>query len=177
MSSILPRDPLLGAAKLVVGAAIGIIGFAAAMVAIGLGAILTVQRDKALAKLSAAGIDPSGYPMLLLAMVLLIAMLTLAILFMRELWRIVRSVEEGDPFNPVNAGRLARMGWLSLSGQVTLFVIAGIATWFRQMTAALLAEDAFNLSLGAIVLTLVLFILARVFRIGAAMRDDLQGTV
>ena len=38
-------------------------------------------------------------------------------------------------------------------------------------------HDSDGLSMGAIILTLVLFVLARVFRTGAEMQDDLEGTV
>jgi hypothetical protein len=39
------------------------------------------------------------------------------------------------------------------------------------------ADFDFGVSLGGLLLALTLFILARVFRQGAAMREDLEGTV
>ena len=87
---------------------------------------------------------------------------------------ILDTVRAGDPFVVANADRLGRIGW------------------------ALLAIQLIDLGLGATVLALdrlgvdhaswvpgftgwigvaMLFVLARVFRIGAAMRDDLAMTV
>ena len=40
-----------------------------------------------------------------------------------------------------------------------------------------MAEDALNAAIGGFLLSLVLFILARVFRLGAEMRSDLEGTI
>ena len=177
MFSMDKKDPLLATARLFVGAAIGVVGFAAIMVAIGLGAALTIQRTETLDKLAAAGIADNGYAAIMLALALVIALLTLVFLFLRELFRITGSVERGDPFLPINADRLARMAWLNLGSQLILFFLAGIGIWLDDMKAALLAEDAINLGVTETLLTLVLFILARVFRVGAAMRDDLEGTV
>ena len=171
------RDPLLAIARLVVGAAVGLVGFAAVMISIGLAAALTVQRTEVLTKLATTGIADNGYVAIMLALALVIALLTLMFLFLRELFRIVGSVERGDPFLPINADRLARMAWLNLGSQMILFALAGIGIWLDHMKAALLAEDAINLGVTETLLTLVLFILARVFRVGAAMREELDGTV
>jgi hypothetical protein len=175
--NILRRDPLLTAAKLVVGGAIGILIFCLVMVAVGLGAVLTVEHGTVMTKLAEAGIGASGFPMVILALALIAAMVSLYIMFMLELYRIVGSVDDGDPFSPANAGRLQKMGWLNLAVQLILFALAGIGVWLGDLKSALLAEDAINLGIGAIVLTLVLFILARIFRLGTQMRDDLEGTV
>jgi len=164
------KDPLLMAAKAVLGAAIGLLLFVGVMLVIGLGAAITVSRADIVDKLAAAGISAPGYPLVLLAITLLLAMITLSFLFLRELLRIVRSVEDGDPFTPDNAGRLTRMGWLNLAVQLILFALAAIGIWFDDWRSALLAEDAINLGVGAIVLTLFLFILARFLRLGAPMR-------
>ncbi len=175
--SLSARDPLLVAAKLVVALSIAILVFATTMVAIGLGAVLTVERAATYEKLASAGVAATGYPKLALALALLIGILWLASTFMLVLYRLVRSVEVADPFNPENAARLARMGWLAVAIQSGLFLVALLAASLGTLKAALLAEDAFNLSVGGIILTLVLFILARVFRAGTHIRDDLEGTV
>lgn len=171
------RDPLLTAGKLVVALSIAILAFAAVMVAIALGAVLTVERDETIATLVESGADAGVYPVVVAGLAVLICVLWLAGWFMKVLYRLIRSVEEGDPFNPENAARLARMGWLTLGIQGGLFLVATLAAKIGTLKTALLAEDAFDLSVGAIILTLVLFILARVFRLGAAMRDDLEGTI
>ena len=101
----------------------------------------------------------------------------LCFLFMRELMRMIGSVEQGDPFQPFNADRLRRMGWLTVGSQVALVALAAIGMAFDGIRPALMAEDALNAAVGGLLLALVLFILARVFRIGAGMREELEGTV
>jgi len=107
--------------------------------------------------------------------VVFIAMLALAFRWLRQLRRIIDSVGHGDPFAPENADRLARMGWLTVAIECLSIpggIVAGyLAHIFRR------AELDVGLSLGGVLMALVLFILARVFREGAAMRDELEGTV
>ena len=171
------KDPLLATARFLVATIIGVLAFAGVIVAIGLGAVLTMQRSEIHSKLSAAGASDSGYMLIVTALVLVIALLAFAALFMRELFRIVGSVEQQDPFQPINADRLRSMGWFTVGSQIILFALAGIASWFGGFKQALLAEDAMVAGTTALVLTLVLFILARVFRVGAEMRSELEGTV
>jgi Protein of unknown function (DUF2975) len=98
-----------------------------------------------------------------------------AFVFVRTLLSVIQTVKEGDPFITQNAARLENMGWLALAIQIIGMVVGGIAIW----ASALLAEDwgDFEIDISGIVLILLLFILARVFRAGAAMRDELEGTV
>ena len=91
-----------------------------------------------------------------------------------ELSAIVLTVRLGDPFVVANADRLRRVGWALLILQfldlaVGLVVYAldrmGVdhATWTPAFT-------------GWIAVAMI-FVLARVFRVGAAMREDLEMTV
>ncbi|MDQ0839081.1 DUF2975 domain-containing protein [Sphingomonas faeni] len=91
-----------------------------------------------------------------------------------ELSAIVLTVRLGDPFVVANADRLRRVGWALLILQlldlaVGLVVYAldkmGVdhATWTPAFT-------------GWIAVAMI-FVLARVFRVGAGMRDDLDMTV
>jgi len=177
MPQAVRRDPLLAFAQFLVGALAGLFAFAGIMVAIGLGAVATVQRDYVFAKLAAAGLSEAGYGAVLFALVLIIMLMALGAFFMRELFRLVGSVEEGDPFRPFNADRLRRMGWNTVASQLILFALAAIAHSFGGYRQALLAEDAMLAGFSALLLTLILFILARVFRVGAEMRSELEGTV
>lgn len=176
-SSVKPKDPLLSIARLVVGLLMGLFAFIGVIVTIGLGAILTVQRSEIIERVAAANGGPVGYPLILLAFLLIIGLMVLSFLFMRELNRMIGSVEQGDPFQPFNADRLRQMGWLTLASQLTLVALAGIGMAFDGIRPALMAEDALNAAFGGFLLALVLFILARVFRIGAEMREELEGTV
>lgn len=103
------------------------------------------------------------------------AFLAAAWLWLRELRAIIDSVGAGDPFNPGNADRLARMGWLTVAVQIASIPGGALAGWIAY-TFRKGGLDV-GLSLGGILMALVLFILARVFREGARMRADLEGTV
>ncbi|MES2905003.1 MAG: DUF2975 domain-containing protein [Pseudomonadota bacterium] len=176
-SSHKPRDPLLSMARAVVGLLTGLFILVGVIVTIGLGAILTVQRGAIMERVATANGGHAGYPLILLAFVLIIALMAASFLFMRELGRLIGSVEQGDPFQPFNADRLRRMGWLTVGSQLVLVALAAIGMAFDGIRPALMAEDALNAAFGGLLLALVLFILARVFRIGTAMREELEGTV
>ncbi len=98
--------------------------------------------------------------------------------FFRHLRRIVDSVSHRDPFAPVNAGRLRNIAWLVLAIQLLAIPMTSLAIWFDAAPyEPNVHHGSDGISLGALLLALILFILARVFRTGAAMRDELEGTV
>ena len=102
-------------------------------------------------------------------------------MFFGKLRAIIATVGEGDPFAPANAQRLSRMAWLMLGVQVltwpaALFA-AELADWASQYEDFTLDLSGDGFDLTGILLVIILFILARVFRHGAAMREDLEGTV
>lgn len=174
----LTRDPLMGSARLLLAILIGLTIFGMVMLAIGAGAILTVQRAEILTQLAQAGAPDSAVWAIVAVVVLLVGLLFLAYRFFRELYAIVGSVNEGDPFQPENGNRLSRMGWLALSGQIVGLPIMAIVSWFSQYIPDEGGiEMDVGISGGGILLVLTLFILARVFRKGAEMREELEGTV
>lgn len=95
--------------------------------------------------------------------------------WLKQLQRLIASVSEGDPFAPVNADRLTRMGWLTVAIQLLAIPVGGIGGWLESVVKE--ATSDFGISLGGFLLALVLFILARVYRRGAEMREELEGTV
>jgi Na+/H+ antiporter NhaD/arsenite permease-like protein len=101
--------------------------------------------------------------------------LLLCLFFMFELVKIVKSVGEGDPFCPANARRLERGAWLALAMQVGSLAKLPFAAWLEPYLKE--TPLGIDFSLWGLVLALTLFILARVFRKGTTMRDDLEGTV
>jgi hypothetical protein len=105
----------------------------------------------------------------------LITILVLSIAFTLNLSRIVSTVGEGDPFRPENADRLDRMAWLALATEACGFVLMPVVRTIASHIGELRGD--FEMSFGGFVVALVLFILARVFRLGTRMRDDLEGTV
>jgi hypothetical protein len=117
-----------------------------------------------------------------LAAVMLIglAIVVMMFFFFGKLRRIIRTVGEGDPFQPANADRLNAMAWLTVGVQLCFLPAAALgmelAKYADEMKDANINVDG-GMDIEGILLAIVLFILARVFRHGAAMREDLEGTV
>lgn len=173
------RDPLLSGAKLITSLMMAVCIFAAVMVAIGIGAVATLERGRILAELAKVGAAPGSIWLILAAMLLIVILMLTAVVFFKRLLDVIGSVAAGNPFDHANADRLTQMGWLALGGQALILPLMAIAEWFAPFLekAGQGSEFGFDFDLGSILLILVLFILARVFRHGAAMRDDLEGTV
>jgi MFS family permease len=105
---------------------------------------------------------------------MLVVILALGIAFIRALTRIIGSVGDGDPFRPDNADRLSQMGWIALALQVCNLILAPISGVIADRVGE---ANGIDTSFDTLILALVLFILARVFRHGTQLRDDLEGTV
>ncbi|MEQ5788398.1 DUF2975 domain-containing protein [Erythrobacter sp. NFXS35] len=124
--------------------------------------------------------DAAKYP-LLTAFIGLTVMANFAVMFFffGKMRALIESASKGDPFIPDNARRLNAMAWLLLSSQV-LTVIVGELRVFAFSLIDPQSQNTFDIrpnDLAGFLIVLVLFILARVFRHGAAMREDLEGTV
>jgi hypothetical protein len=167
------KDPLLTAARVAtvlarIALGIGMIGLSATLAA-------AVFRPDLLATPPLIGIgsgQQDDIPVAALAIVALtIAAFALLFDFAARLARIIATVGHGDPFTLANAARLTRMAWLAM-------IVQGINVT-QTLMSTYLESNGMNtpLSLTALVVGLLLFILARVFRHGAAMREDLVGTV
>ncbi|HEY8604914.1 DUF2975 domain-containing protein [Tsuneonella suprasediminis] len=129
-----------------------------------------------------AGGLPADFPLWALAAVMAVGLIIVALMFgfFDRLRRIIGTVGQGDPFQPENATRLSQMGWLIVGAQL-MVIPAGILAAVIAPFADKMDNVHFTIDGGfdaeGILLAIVLFILARVFRHGAAMRDDLEGTV
>jgi hypothetical protein len=171
------KDPLLTASRIII---------TVVMVALALVGALLVMCASYIA------IDPSGLTVELLkegiahpdhnVVVAIIAVMLLALipigmilLFLHLLRLIIDSVGIGDPFVPDNAVRLSRMAWLAVGVQLASIPIGAIGAWLAQHVKD--ADIDIGVSMEGIALALILFILARVFRRGAEMREELEGTV
>lgn len=128
------------------------------------------------------------FPALLIAAIMAIGLSFLAMLFVffGKLRRIIGTVGEGDPFQPENARRLSQMGWLMLGTQLVMIPAGAIAIQLARYADEIEKAGADDvsftfdddiISMSSLLLVVILFILARVFRHGAAMREDLEGTV
>ena len=175
------KDPLLAAAQIVIAAVIAIFGLVIALLSVALPAMLLNQQS-VLAAIAEEGVivGPELFGAASLVMILFAVILALAIWFLVLLRRIVNTVGTGDPFVSDNADRLARMGWIAIGVQILSLPLGALGLWLASVF-----EKADNLNVNidtgvsaeGIMLVLVLFILARVFRHGTALRADLEGTV
>ena len=175
-----PNDPLLMAGRIIVLIMQAVLGFAMIVLTVGLPLVMLL-RDRITGEARIEFGNPDFiFPLapVLGIMVLGILFLAVAFWFLRLLRKIIDTVGEGDPFVPENADRLTQMGWLALTAQVLAFPAAGAALYVAKIFEEQdgITVDA-GLDLSGIVLVVILFILARVFRHGATMRAELEGTV
>lgn len=175
---IKPRDPLLAAGKIMTLLIMGVTGIVAVLLIGIIPFLLFNQADFAKAVIEAGGQSVNAALSASIALLLLGAAVTaIAFHFFQLLGRIIDTVVNNDPFTTQNAGRLTRMGWIALTFQIASFPIAGLAAYLGDLVPAENLNVDFEFSLTGVLLALVLFILARVFRHGAEMREDLEGTV
>lgn len=88
---------------------------------------------------------------------------------------VVETVRAGDPFVAANASRLQAIAWALLGLQLLSMVIGAIAKGVSSPAHPLDIDAGF--SVNGWLAVLLTFVLARVFAEGAAMRDDVEGTV
>jgi hypothetical protein len=175
--SFAPKDPLLTAAKVlttIVKILLGIV-CTGLLVAIPLFLINSAKIGEALADKSA---NLSTVMASIVALLIVGALVVgAAFWFFQLLGKLIDTVGLGDPFVIENAARLEKMGWIAVAFQVAAIPLTMAVVYLRtQFPSEDIQIDA-DFSLTGILLALVLFILARVFRHGAAMREDLEGTV
>ena len=94
---------------------------------------------------------------------------------LKRLLAIVETVRAGDPFVSANAVRLQAIAWTLLALQLLSLVIGAIGK--AVSTPAHPVDIDAGFSINGWLAVLLTFLLARVFAEGAAMRDDLEGTV
>ena len=183
--SLKPKDPLLTAAKMLLTIAMIVFAVAASACLIAMPLIWLFQgKISAEIAQEVANYDVVTLLWPLSALLVVTAVLmVIGFFFVKLLKQIVETVGEGDPFVPVNATRLTRMGWLTLAVQVLTVPLAAAGMWAFKVTEPIRDNDGetlvidHGLDFGGLILMLTLFILARVFREGARMRADLEGTV
>ena len=88
--------------------------------------------------------------------------------------QIIASTGQGDPFISANAVRLRTIGWYLLSIQLLAIPGGLLGRFFPSLGSA---APGINFSVGGWLSVLMVFVLSRIFAAGAAMRDDLEGTV
>ncbi len=103
------------------------------------------------------------------------ALLGLGLVFLRHLQRLVRSVRDRQPFTRGNVLRLRRMAWLMLAMELLSIAIGLYARWMGPQFAWM--EVGGGMSITGLIAVLMLFVIAHVFNVGTAMREDLDGLV
>ena len=173
------KDTLLTAGKLLTVFLQIVVALAMAALAVALLYVLLNPGEVATA-LAENGSDASVALILTIisvTVVAAIAVIAAAYHFFQLLGQIIDTVSDGEPFVAINAERLHRMGWIALLFQLASFPIGAMAGYLvAQFPLQDITADV-EFSLTGVLLALVLFILARVFRHGTEMRDDLEGTV
>ena len=160
----------------------GIMAVGAAVVTLTTLAVVAAQDTINTELRAEFGPDVTAMPTLSIVSLLAVALVlcVLVFLFFGKLRGIIDTVADGDPFVPANADRLNAMGFLQIAIYAVSLIASGtamlVADWARQFTDAEISASV-DVDVPAILLIIVLFILARVFRHGAAMREDLEGTV
>ncbi len=177
------QDLLLLAGKIITLIMQGAVAIGAAVLAISLPFVTIFSGDLVEGFADGSGVAIADVPLLPMAgaMVIALAILVALFLFFGRLRAIIATVGEGEPFVPANAERLNLMAWLLLATQLLAIPLAMFVVELAKRAddiegANVMGEvDPFDMT--GILMVLTLFILARVFRHGAAMRDDLEGTV
>lgn len=92
-----------------------------------------------------------------------------------HLLKIVGSVETGDPFTTANGRRLDRIAGDLVALQIIGLIAGGIGYPIGGNINGF--DVTVSPGVGGVAVALLVFILARVFRKGAELRADLEGTV
>lgn len=168
------RDPLLIAARFALVLAMGFAAFLTMAFVIAMPSVL-IMNESVMQMLAEHGGPPETIWVVISMIALSGTVAGLAFFFFRDLYRIVASVEDGDPFIPVNARRLQLMGWISVAVHLLGIPMAMTSRWIDKIFDR--PHGGFEVSYFGLLLALVLFVLARVFREGTKLRDELEGTV
>ena len=126
------------------------------------------------AELARSGVAMGGKAAMLIIFSFVLAIVIMFERLVFEVQRIIESVSDGDPFVPANADRLTRIGWLLLGTQILALI------GMSMSAVEVLAREwnfAEQFSFEGLLAVILMFILARIFRHGTAMRNDLEGTV
>ncbi|MGH6745607.1 DUF2975 domain-containing protein [Novosphingobium sp.] len=175
----LTRDPLLAIAK-------GMLWFLMGAMALAIGACLVAIPAMLAFQNEISAEMAKEMPLLLpqfywvVSGILVLAAVLCGVLFriFQLLKRIVGTVGDGDPFLPENARRLTQMAWLSLVVQLLGLPLSALGALINKIGKGETHLDSIGgISGNGLLLMLILFILARVFRKGAEMRAELEGTV
>jgi hypothetical protein len=109
-----------------------------------------------------------------LLMTIGLAAVAAAWVIVTRLQAIIATVVAGDPFVAANARRLQTIGWALLVWQLVDLATGGITVWTARIGADTVGWTP---NLAGWLVTLLVFVLARVFAVGTKMRDELEATI
>jgi hypothetical protein len=175
-----PNPKLLTGTRAVIYIGLGLIAFIAIIMALII-PVTVWKWDEAVLALAEGGKVHSPKEVIPLALGL-VAVLTLALgavwVMLRKLLAMVQSVADGSPFTLENAGRLRFVGWLMIAIQAVSVPIAFLGHKIGEaVDPSKLSDNDWGVDANSILAILLVFILAGVFEQGAAMREELEGTV
>ena len=110
-----------------------------------------------------------------LAMALVVPATVAAYILFAKLLAILDTVSAGDPFVADNADRLRTIAWALLAIQICDVLFGIVGTWFDSAAGERIS--GWSPGVTGWVAVLLAFVLARVFREGARLRDDAELTV
>lgn len=116
-------------------------------------------------------------PMFLVPVLLLLPVMAVIVLVLHRLRRVLRRLVRGRPFAPGNAGDLRFIGLAVIVGELVLAAFSYASARYlmdRLSTTGITLNAAFEVRMPVILAGAVLFVVAEVFREGAAMKADLE---
>jgi hypothetical protein len=163
-------------------------GFLVAVLTLALGAVVLALAAlliaPALLKIFSIPVMVEGVPLdTILATALFevagsLACTVFILLAIRATRGILETAIAGDPFVGDNAERLKHIGWCLLGVMVAQFLYTTIVVWIAPDNNILgHIGDSEGPSLAGCLAVLLIFVLARIFKYGTQMRDELEGTV
>jgi hypothetical protein len=170
------HSTLLGVTRGLLWLMLALVAVALLVIVASSGALVVMWPDIAAeAKNNSVFIDVDTMrPQLFALFGILAAILAAAVYILRQLQALVTSAA-GDPFVPTNALRLRRIGWALVATQLLAFPLGWVASNIAVSTSTF--ANMGGLDLQGLLAILLAFVLAAVFERGAAMRDELEGTV
>jgi hypothetical protein len=106
--------------------------------------------------------------------ILMVPMMVAVHIILTRLIAMIDSIAAGQAFSVVNAERLRIIAWALLATQIIDLIGGLVAMHVSTETGEYLG---WSFGVTGWLAALLLFILARIFREGAAMREELEGTV
>lgn len=132
-------------------------------------------RETLLAQFDPATGARAGVQTYLFGILALVPPLAVAVHYiLTRLAGLMRDAAAGAAFTDTNAQRLSAIGWALLAINIADLVFGWLSVRASEATGEYFG---WSLSLTGWIAVPVLFLLAQVFREGAAMREDLEGTV